>query len=112
MEGNEDEKINFFTLFLLIDCAHEYFQSGTAVIFDRTSIRGFIMEKPVGFWIIIGLIGAIIYIFSFIGTLTMAAEKNRRPFLWLPFAIFLAPFTFLITLFMGYTPRKFKSSGS
>ncbi len=53
----------------------------------------------------------IVHIFLIVATIGMAAEKNRKPILWLPFAMFLSPITFVVSLCVKYSGRsKIKSN--
>ena len=82
--------------------------TGNAFILGTIFVERFFMGKLDGFWMIVGLVGFIVYFFCFFGTIAMAAEKNRKPLLWLPFAIPFAPITFIMTVLIDYAPRKSK----
>ncbi|MCG3205328.1 MAG: hypothetical protein KCHDKBKB_02047 [Elusimicrobia bacterium] len=57
-------------------------------------------------WIFAAGAGLVLHLLLIAGTVGMAAEKNRKPLLWLPLAVLLSPITFLILLFIGYSPRN------
>jgi hypothetical protein len=58
-----------------------------------------------GTLLIVLAVAALIHLLLIFGTVGLAAEKNRKPILWLTASLFFSPITFLLMLFIGYAPR-------